>query len=118
MAKKSALSQRLQAETKINVQTPDLYVRQRQLPEIGTVGQSKIERSPLFLPPSCSNEEQAIAELYGCSAGLCLTEEIEFSPDFLEPLRLVFQNSKCRDVGVGAALALSSILLAVQQPHD
>lgn len=87
------------------------YERQMRLPEIGPLGQGRIETGELALGPHLDDLGRVVARRYALGAGVVreVDDEALVAPDLLH----TFRHPTARSVAAGAAAALRSIVEAL-----
>jgi hypothetical protein len=86
------------------------YERQMRLPEIGPLGQGRIETGELRLGRHLDDLGRAVARRYALGAGV--VREVD-DPAAPPALLASFRHPTARSVGAGAAAALSALVEAL-----
>lgn len=92
------------------------FARQIQLAEVGVHGQERLGRHAFVSPRSCTALEGRYARLYAERCGLLVSEDTPRG-SFAHPDAIAqhFRHESARAVGVGAAIALSHVLVALSE---
>jgi len=112
MERNSASSLRLQAGANIMSAASSRYERQMRLPEVGSLGQARIEASELRLDRQLDDLGRAVARRYALGAGILREGSDRTGP--LPSMLSTFRHPTARSVASGAAVALAAIVEALE----
>jgi hypothetical protein len=87
------------------------YERQMRLPEVGPLGQARIEASALRLDRQLDDLGRAVARRYALGAGI--VREGDDRSWQVQSVLSTFRHPTARSVAAGAALVLSTIVEAL-----